>query len=466
MKKKTIRNVIASILVLVMTMALFAGCELAPTESKPAETDPPKVEALNYNLYYHANPAAVYKIDKDETVHVTLYNKGMSVSARVKDFEVAAEIRHEIVGVLEKDDKGIITGFKGVEEIGASYACKFAYITEVNADYTDVTVNGDTKIKLTSKTIKTDTTGKTSVGNNVKLRVGDCITAVADSNGDITHVFKVSAVTATKSANCEHCGKKVTWTAYYGDNNSLPTATGHYYLVDDMMGKATTIEKNATVCFDLNGHTVTFSGNQRLVSMNNGGNKFALMDTSEGKTGTIKYAKGDAAVNGGIVWANKGSFYMYGGTLDASEMTNNGFGCAVYVGTAGSKVTFKMTAGTIIGGSSVYDPAGTGGNGGAIYITGAADTTATIEGGEIKAGKAVDNTTGTPRGKGGAIYVASDTTLTINGGTVTAGEASDANGAGIWAAETAVLKIADAAKIDKVFQVQPAVPETPAEPAA
>jgi len=118
---------------------------------------------------------------------------------------------------------------------------------------------------------------------------------------------------ATKKAKCEDCGKEVTWTAWYGDNNALPTASGHYYLADDMLGKATTIAASATVVLDLNGHTIKTDGASRLISMNNGKNTFVLMDTSEGKTGTIVAAHGVGAVNGAFVWANKGSFKMYGG---------------------------------------------------------------------------------------------------------------------------------------------------------
>jgi len=42
--------------------------------------------------------------------------------------------------------------------------------------------------------------------------------------------------------------------------------------------------------------------------MNNGKNTFVLMDTSEGKTGTIVASHGVGEVHGAFVWANKGSY--------------------------------------------------------------------------------------------------------------------------------------------------------------
>jgi len=91
MKKegKSIRTLVISILVLVMTMALMAGCSEQPAETTaPQDTEAAPV-VQNYDVYYCGTAVQDLTANEDGTHHIKLYNKGLSVTARCVSAEVA-----------------------------------------------------------------------------------------------------------------------------------------------------------------------------------------------------------------------------------------------------------------------------------------------------------------------------------------------------------------------------------------
>ena len=133
----------------------------------------------------------------------------------------------------------------------------------------------------------------------------------------------------------------------------MPSATGNYYLTADMLIKNATGHKTATLAgvsvnLDLHGHTVN-AESQRIYVMNNnavlnimdsvGGGKIVGVRTSK-TTGAMFYLNKDG--NGGTTVS------LYGGTLDASQITIEGNGAVVAINK--DQGSFHMYGGKIISG--------------------------------------------------------------------------------------------------------------------
>lgn len=431
--KKTTR-IIVSLLVLVMTLCLFAGCEEKPAETTApaAPTEPTKPVDLNLDVYYNKTHTKVLAADAtDKTFHMTLYNKSKSVTVRVKDEATAQKILDATTMLLVKDNDGVVTDIKAIEDVSGKFVAAGSYVKAVDGN--KVTVTSGTfgagwdlgTFEMAANCNVTDTTGGSTVGAIVKLRANDQIYAVANAKGEVKQVFIVSRVAEQRVAHCAHCDKDVVWTAHYPDMGTVPTTAGHWYLTGNMTSKAANVGANEII-LDLNGYTVSTVPGAKVYTCNNAASKLFIMDSSEAKTGGIVAVVSDLTAAGGLIAVStKGAqATLISGTLDASKIVSNQTGAAVY---AASGCTFTMLDGKIIGGTvnGVMKTDGSGadqgGRGGAVNVGGGA--TFVMKGGEIVGGKAVKAEEGVTRAQGGAVYVYADAKMEVSGGKIHGGTA-------------------------------------------
>ncbi|MBR4863948.1 MAG: hypothetical protein IKU07_05170 [Oscillospiraceae bacterium] len=192
---------------------------------------------------------------------------------------------------------------------------------------------------------------------------------------------------------CAHCEGTVTWVPY---NGKADLTTGHYYLTDDTMAPQMKVAEKATVCFDLNGHTVKgatrafyttsgFNSVLNIMDLSPEGNGAALGCGGElgafsgfggcavliDKSNTLNFYSGQLGMYGkdycialrGGVLRNNGTVNMYGGTIlggkvgtptgvyvntsnAVKEATGTGLGASVH-----SSGTFRMYGGEILEGT-------------------------------------------------------------------------------------------------------------------
>lgn len=225
----------------------------------------------------------------------------------------------------------------------------------------------------------------------------------------------------TMTTGCQHL--QVKWQAWESVN-SLPTASGHYYLLNDVaLTERLKVAADADIHICLNGKTVTAPEKSRLVLIQTGG-KLSVTDC--GTTGKLT---GGSNTYGGAVNVSQGAvFNLYGGSItgnQAKPTSSEGRGGAVYL-QAGSAAKnggiFNMYGGKISG-NAAYQ-------GGGIYVAAPTATgdilpaVVNIYGGEISGNRAgyeakeADGRTKTYGGNGAAIYAGKNSSLTMQGGTV------------------------------------------------
>lgn len=460
MKKegKTIRNLVIGILVLMMTMALMAGCTEEPADTTaPDDTTPTKPVELNYDVYFNKTHFGALALDEsDNTVHMTLWSKGKSGTVRVASVEVAKKIQAATTMLLVKDAKGIVTDIKAIEDVSAKFVAAASYVKAVDGNKITLTSGAYGAgwdlgtIELDAKTVMTDATGGSTIGAAVKLRYNDCIYAIANAEGKITHVIVISRIAEQRIAYCPHCDKDVTWTAHVADKGTVPTTAGHWYLTADMHSKAANVGAN-TIVLDLNGFTVYGTPAAKIYTTNNAKSDLHIMDLSEKKTGAM-VASGDGLLtSAGAIVANSTSgskFTLWSGTLDSSKLLSNQTGGVVYTA---SGCTFTMNGGKLIGGTVMgvineTSGADQGGRGGAINV--GASGVVVINDGEIIGGTAKAGDAFTKRAQGGAIYVYAKASLTVNGGKISGGKA-DLGGDCVYT-EDAACVVVNGGTVEKI----------------
>ena len=220
-----------------------------------------------------------------------------------------------------------------------------------------------------------------------------------------------------------HTDHDSSWTALTDGMTDL--ADGYYYLSGNFNGNLTI---NGTVTLCLNGHVLTGTGSDSVITVNNGGN-FTLCDCCDGvegvqnaitidgeeftyNSGVITGGTGKEVYNvpeytsgGGVYVESNTKFTMEGGTIAGNSATEHGGG--VYV----SDGTFSMEGGTISANTADYV--------GGVYVNGIF----TMEGGTIS-----DNTAG----QSGGVYV--NGIFTMEGGTISDNTA-DQSGGGVYVSE-------------------------------
>ena len=192
--------------------------------------------------------------------------------------------------------------------------------------------------------------------------------------------------------------------------NSLPTATGNYYLTKDVtITTAWEPANNVNLC--LNGHSITATGNFDAITVSDSA-KFTLTDC-QNTQGIITHESGK---RGRGVHVFSGTFNMYGGNITGNIVDHTALSNAADDTTAGGGVrvangTFNMYGGKITNNTASANGGGVDvHNGCEIYMYGG-----TISGNVSK-------------GYGGGINNSTSTTFTMTGGTITGNTAMNGGG--------------------------------------
>ncbi len=224
------------------------------------------------------------------------------------------------------------------------------------------------------------------------------------------------------------------WGNTDAEKTSLPTAAGNYYLVSDITLSATwtnTASTKVNIC--LNGHNITST--KRMINV-----KGTLSITDCGNEADWgKLSTTVTQLYGGVFYIyENATLTLYGGVFDASGagITQGG---VVVVGNSAA-ATMNIYGGKLIG-DAVATSGTTKGRGGALYMI--ASSTVNIYGGHISGGSSDTDggniyvasgklnisggtiTGGTATGNGGNIHGAAGTTITISGGTISDGRATN-----------------------------------------
>jgi len=239
----------------------------------------------------------------------------------------------------------------------------------------------------------------------------------------------------------DHSCETVTWTAWGDDEaeqTSLPTATGNYYLVCDLVSISSTptVADGTTINICLNGHNISMKS-KRFYSVKG---IIGITDChAEANWGTISSSY--TGTYGGLFYTYESNdeLYLYAGNLDID-------GTFVYGGmiynTSGIVEIYKAKLdGCTVARKAVSGQGTRDGRGGVLCNAGGS---VNIYGGTIFGGKTQNH--------GGNIYVGAGT-LNISGGTVSGGVAdpslgtltdgSKAAGANIYVAKAATLNMSD-----------------------
>ena len=224
------------------------------------------------------------------------------------------------------------------------------------------------------------------------------------------------------STACPHCKETLEWTVWDG---SAITQSGHYYLSKDVTLTTQLELSGLDVVIDLGGSTLAASETKRAFSLSNGAT-LSLLDTSAGKTGTVKGATNSGG-GGGTIYAAGGSVVnlysgiITGGTTDSyaaegGTSTSHSGGNFQFEG-----ATFNMYGGTVSDGKSSF-----GGNF-ALF----SNSVMNLYGGTVTGGESsyvnANQLNQAVRG-GGNLYISSGSVLNMYGGTISNGAARRVGG--------------------------------------
>ena len=450
--------VAAVILVAALTILLISLAGGTKEKDGPAETTA-AAAADDYILYWnverslYAGQDATGMSSREPNpdtgyFQVLFAMEGRQGIRRVKERKIVNKIDNMDLMGLVLDENGIIADVQSIEEITGGYAVNKFFVQGINDNV--VTVNSsntmqgmEVEITLTDKTKIYDVSGETGeIGCASGLYEMDCIIAIQNKAGEITHIYAVEREPQGPSSThyCDHCKQEVTWRAWMYESTLPTSGIGHYYLYNDVkLSGQMSMAANTQIILNLNGKTVTGNGANRMYSLHNEGTYLGIMDYSEEKNGKFQVT-GNISGQGGCVWARYGTFEMWSGTLDASKCTNALNGVAVCIdGKSETKAAsvFNMYGGTIIGGTAQtqYNKAAnstSGGLGGAVMNYGEFN----MMGGTIIGGYAKsvykDKDKAYAGGSGGAVAVHSvNSVFNMKGGTIKNGK-SDYSGGNIW----------------------------------
>ena len=414
----------------------------------------PVAEEVTSKLYWNADRDqyipelggdTIRKPEEDGFYTVRFLAEGELVEYRVKDRETMISVDEKSALGLEIDKDGFITKAIDIRDMGIREVAKSFYVQTMqeNVVVANSSVTGsavDVSLRLSSESKIWNVTGKVDpFGVEDKLQLMDCIRAFNNESGTITDVFIVDREDILNGVSaeryCDHCQQEVTWRMWLGAT-SLPYSSGHFRLITDVeLPDQYSMPADVDAVFDLNGKTISRKTQGRIISLHSEGDTLSIIDGSEEKTGMIK-AFGEYAANGGVIWVRYGTFNLYAGTINASEVINAGAnGAAIQVN---PDTTFNMYGGTIIGGTAkpavlkneeTGEKYTSGGMGGSIYCQG----TINMYGGEILDGQVVSakDHKGEMAGiAGGNITLISKGIMNMYGGKISGGKVAEPYGHG------------------------------------
>ena len=229
--------------------------------------------------------------------------------------------------------------------------------------------------------------------------------------------------------SCDHVNTK--WAAWEA-TDVLPTESGYYYLLSDVvLTNAAILKNDVSVQLCLNGHTITaaheteLAENDRAFILRNNA-KLTISDctaaTVSGKYTAGKLTGGSRGVVNLAVDASA-TFTLYDGILTGNSRADNVGGAVTLLNTPNGNNVFNMYGGEISGNWAK-------GDGGAVYVK--EGCTFNLYGGTITGNKSTTF-------HGGAVAVVKDGTFNMYGGTISGNNASK-NGGGIFV-QQGTLKI-------------------------
>lgn len=229
---------------------------------------------------------------------------------------------------------------------------------------------------------------------------------------------------------CVNALSVTAWAGSFSQLQEIINGNTSYTLTEDFTygenGKAddaTSITISKDFELNLNGHTITGSGEASVIKVENDGNLTlkdeATTGAKENGTGTITSKESDTRPEyGGGILVDGGSLTMEGGTISENTATKGGGG--VYVTGNGS---FEMKGGEISENKTVNTNVGDPRGGAGVLVNGGSFTME--EGSEIK--------NNTAAASGGGVYVKGNSSFTMDGGTISGNKAnSDGEGGGVY----------------------------------
>lgn len=392
----------------------------------------------------------------DGYFHIQFASEGKMVELLAKKRMVVNQVDTNSAMGLQFDEKNNIVGIYTLEEIGGTVAIDSLYVTSSTA--TTLTINTNNTFTGEEITFNLATGAKiydvsdkeNNYGGVTELLETDEIYAIADSKGDVTHVWVLSRASQRNGRGGCICGVNeggehkrgcdgsliYIWQPWTYET-SLPTGSGYYYL--DVPGKKITLKeyyhiRNACdIYIDLNGHTIVAEkGAIYLMQEAAVASNMTILDsTGGGKIKIDREEDGSIQSTFFVHYGKKHVFTMYGGTIDCSAINGSG----------GNGGILRSIGGTMnLYGGKIIPASGSSNTGGVVWSSGVVN----VDGIEIVGGKA---------NKGGNIFMqldssytevvmGVDTTLNIISGKITNGNAKVAGG-NIFYMEGVKVNIAD-----------------------
>lgn len=207
------------------------------------------------------------------------------------------------------------------------------------------------------------------------------------------------------------------------------------YAYETSDGNTDSITVSKTVNLNLNGYTITGSGKDSVIKVENGGN-LTLRDEAtdgakEGGTGTITSKDSDTRLpdfGGGIYVGSNSTFTMEGGLITGNKVggdTNSvkAGGAGVFVDNGG---TFTMKGGEISHNTS-------GGSGAGVFVNGDKGNLNDHGTFFMNGGKIANNTSTASNSSGGGVFGKFHASITMTGGEITGNSAQkDSSGVYLW----------------------------------
>ena len=462
------------LVLLLVLLVTICGCT-------PSSTEESTTTKIVWNIGredYLVNGESVRPVTGDGSYAIQFAVDGKQEVYKVSDKNMLSIIDFNDILVLEVTGSGVIKGVTPISEYAnGSFAAQASFVKEeptgsvVSCNTSIDNVGTDFNLNITESTRIYNVSSAAKVcGEVATLQERDQITAIADKDGNITHIYITSrkAFDPNHTNHCVCCGNApmavanhtcdtVTndWTAWSGvEITSFENLSGKYYLTQDVhINDPIRTAGDLTIC--LNGYKLTCP----YVRVN-ATSTLTITDCSAEQTGIFRSVSKNYPqylfANGAD--AQPITVNIWGGTV-SSVAEGNTFGNVFRLGSSfvGTNHVLNIYAGTIQGCTALGKP-GKAPNGGGVHLAG--NTICNMYGGTIVGGKAQSNdelagnggnmyisenavfnmyggtitggsatASGTNIGEGGNIYVTGNGTLNLNGGTVTNGTAT--NGANI-----------------------------------
>ena len=402
----------------------------------PPETQTEAAAPLNYDVYWNIDRPihegqseeglSSRMPDDDGCYRIRFFKDGEVKELKTDDYDLVNLIDSDYLMGLTFDTDGMITGMIPIEDMPYQKTAWAYYVGGFTDDLllrcnSSRTMKGrEALLDIKDSTRIYDMTGMSGEYDApVELTELDRVFALSDESGELAYIFVYyrGEFMITHEAYCPHCDEQVFWQEWTKDN-LLPCESGHYQLCRNInLQKQQNIISEASICLDLNGHTVAAADSRRAYALSDSFASLAVMDNSPAADGRI-IAAGDNGDQGMCVWVSKGEFYLYSGILDASGAVSQLSGAAVALE---KNTSFYMSGGEILGGraeTSLRDTAYTQGAGGAIYIGSSA--LFEMSGGAVRGGFS--------EAEGGNIFMQRNSTANIFAGEITGGSAEGAGG--------------------------------------